>query len=208
MGTYAEPVARIGERVLKRLFIAVFTTLLLALGACSGGSAASAPTATPSSEPPAAAPATASPSTALNPAVPANECLSGRYRLVRFVGVGERGTYGTGEGGDVIVTFNNGSYLLRGGGKEPIKLTLAGQTARLLVNGTISGNYQPQDDRASFTVGRSTGNATFRVGKVKKSVPMSEVGNVLAPDGDAGLSCANNALIVTLHDIRLEFGKI
>src|SRR4029450_4844468 len=94
LGTYAEPVARIGERVLKRLFIAVFTTLLLALGACSGGSAASAPTATPSSEPPAAAPATASPSTALNPAVPANECLSGRYRLCVFLacGVGGRAT--------------------------------------------------------------------------------------------------------------------
>ena len=29
------------------------------------------------------------------------ECLNGRYRLVRFVGVGEKGTYGTGEGGDV-----------------------------------------------------------------------------------------------------------
>jgi hypothetical protein len=142
-----------------------------------------------------------------------SQCLSGSYRLIRFVGVEERGveergTYGTGEGGDVTVTFNNGSYLLRGAGKEPIKLTLAGQTARLLVNGTISGDYQLQGDRASFTVGQSTGNATLRVGKAKKSVPMSEVGNVLAPDGDAGLSCANNALIVTLHDIRLEFGKI
>jgi hypothetical protein len=37
---------------------------------------------------------------------------------------------------------------------------------------------------------------------------MSQVGNVLAPDGEAGLSCANNALIVTLRDVRLELGKI
>jgi hypothetical protein len=198
-----------GEMIMKRLFVALVTTLLLALAGCTGDSAASAPTSAPSSAPPApAAPATASPSASSGPAVPVSQCLSGSYRLIRFVGVEERGTYGTGEGGDVTVTFNNGSYLLRGAGKEPIKLTLAGQTARLLVNGTISGNYQLQDDRASFTVGRSTGNATFSVGKVKKSVPMSEVGNVLAPDGDAGLSCANNALIVTLHDIRLEFGKI
>jgi hypothetical protein len=194
---------------MKRLFVAVLTTLLLALVGCSGNSAASAPTLTPSSALPAsAAPDTASPSASSSPAVPVSQCLSGSYRLIRFVGVGERGTYGTGEGGDVTVTFNNGSYQLRGAGAEPIKLTLAGRTARLLVNGTISGNYQLQGDRASFTVGGSTGNATFSVGKVKKSVPMSEVGNVLAPDGDAGLSCANNALIVTLHDIRLEFGKI
>jgi hypothetical protein len=190
-------------RIMKRLFVAVLTTLLLALAGCSGNSAASAPT---SSAPPAsAAPATASPSAS---AESVSQCLRGSYRLIRFVGVEERGTYGTGEGGDVTVTFNNGSYLLRGAGKEPIKLTLAGQTARLLVNGTISGDYQLQGDRASFTVGQSTGSATLRVGKAKKSVPMSEVGNVLAPDGDAGLSCANNALIVTLHDIRLEFGKI
>jgi hypothetical protein len=194
---------------MKRLFVAVLTTSLLALAGCSGNSAGSAPTSTPNSAPPAsAAPATASPSASPSLAVPVSQCLSGSYRLIRFVGVGERGAYGTGEGGDVTVTFNNGSYLLRGAGKEPIKLTLAGQSARLLVNGTISGDYQLQGDRASFTVGQSSGNATFRVGKVKKSVPMSEVGNVLAPDGDAGLSCANNALIVTLDDIRLEFGKI
>jgi hypothetical protein len=37
---------------------------------------------------------------------------------------------------------------------------------------------------------------------------MSDVGRVLAPDGEAGLSCANNALIVTLQDMRLELGKI
>jgi len=137
-----------------------------------------------------------------------SQCLSGRYRLVRFVGVGDKERFGTGEGGDVTITFNEGLYLLRGAGKDPIKLTLAGQTASLLVNGTISGDYQLQGDRATFTVGESSGNATLSVGKVKESVPMSQVGNVLAPDGEAGLSCANNALIVTLRDVRLELGKI
>jgi hypothetical protein len=194
---------------MKRLFVAVLATLLLALAGCSGDSAASAPTSMPSSAPPAsAASAAASPSGSTSPAVPGGQCLSGSYRLIRFVGVGEQGTYGTGEGGDLDVTFDNGSYLLRGAGAEPIRLTLAGQTARLLVNGAISGEYQLQGDRANFTVGQSTGNATFRVGKIKKSVPMSEVGNVLAQNDDAGLSCANNALVVTLDDIRLEFGKI
>ncbi|MFL6045862.1 MAG: hypothetical protein ACJ72M_12170, partial [Propionibacteriaceae bacterium] len=95
---------------MKRLCIAVLTTLLVALAGCSGDSA-SGPTLMPSS---AAPPATVGPSTSPIPAVPVNECLSGRYRLVRFAGVGERGSYGTGEGGDVTVTFNNGSYLLSG----------------------------------------------------------------------------------------------
>jgi hypothetical protein len=136
------------------------------------------------------------------------KCLNGRYRLVRFVGVGEKGTYGTGQGGDVTVTFDNGTYLLRGAGKDPIKLTLAGQAAGLLVNGSVGGDYQLQGDKASFTVGKSTGSATLQVGPAKKSLAISEVANVLAPDGEASLSCANDALIVTLQDVRLELGKV
>ncbi|HEU4908338.1 MAG TPA: hypothetical protein VFT17_05700 [Propionibacteriaceae bacterium] len=193
---------------MKRLSIAVLTTLLLALAGCSANSDASSPTPTPSNAPPASNGPNASPSSPASAAAPVSQCLTGRSRLIRFVGVGERGTYGTGEGGDVTVTFNGGSYVLSGAGKDPIKLTLAGQTAGLLVDGTISGNYQLQGDRATFTVGESSGDATLNVGKVKQSVPISDVGKVLAPDGEAGLSCANNALIVTLQDMRLELGKI
>jgi hypothetical protein len=98
--------------------------------------------------------------------------------------------------------------LLRGAGKDPIKLTLAGQTADLLVDGTISGKYRVQGDKATFTVGESTGSATLSVGSSKRSVSIADVGSVLAPDGKAVLSCANDALIVTLQDVRLEFGKV
>ena len=189
---------------MKRLFVAVAATLLLASAGCSGA-AASGPS-TPTSAPP-PSPNAPNPS-ASPPASSVKKCLSGRYRLVRFVGVGEKGTYGTGQGGDVTVTFDNGTYLLRGAGKDPIKLTLGGQTAGLLVNGSVGGDYQLQGDRASFTVGKSTGSATLQVGPVKKSLPISEVANVLAPDGEAGLSCANDALIVSLQDVRLELGKV
>jgi uncharacterized lipoprotein NlpE involved in copper resistance len=193
---------------MKRLVVAALSTLLLALAGCSANSDASNPTRTPSAAPPASTGPNASTSSSASAAAPVSQCLTGRNRLIRFVGVGERGSYGTGEGGDVTVTFNGDSYVLNGAGKDPIKLTLAGQTAGLLVNGTISGNYQLQGDRATFTVGESSGDATLSVGKVKQSVPMSDVGKVLAPDGEAGLSCANNALIVTLQDLRLELGKI
>jgi hypothetical protein len=191
---------------MKRLFVAVAASLLLASGGCSGA-AASGPS-TPTSAPPQAASPDAPNPSASAPASSVQECLNGRYRLVRFVGAGEKGTYGTGQGGDVTVTFDNGTYLLRGAGKDPIKLTLAGKTAGLLVNGSVGGDYQLQGDRASFTVGKSTGSATLQVGPVKKSLPISEVANVLAPDGEAGLSCANDALIVTLQDVRLELGKV
>ena len=188
---------------MKRLVVATLATLLLGLAGCSSDSAASSPTSPEAS----ASPHLSGPSTQ-SPSMSVSECLSGQYRLVRFVGVGEKGTYGTGQGGDVTVAFNNGSYTLRGAGKDPIKLMLAGQTAGLLVNGTVSGDYQLEGDRARFTVGESTGSATLRLGRVKESLPISDVANVLAPDGEATLACADNALIVTLQDVRLELGKV
>jgi len=146
---------------MKRLLVAVAATLLLALAGCSGESAATGPS-TPTSPPSeAAAPDGSSPSASTSSPM-LSDCLNGRYRLVRFVGVGEKGTYGTGQGGDVTVTFDNGSYRLRGAGKDPIKLTLAGQNAGLLVDGTIGGSYQLHGDRASFTVARAPALPRFR----------------------------------------------
>ena len=75
------------------------------------------------------------------------------------------------------------------------------------MDGTISGDYRVAGDKATFTVGESTGSATLTAGSSKESVSIAEVGNVLAPDGEAGLACTNDALIVTLQDVRLELGK-
>jgi hypothetical protein len=194
---------------MKRLWVAMLATAVLVLAGCSDGSAASGPASTPASAPPAsAAPDISSPSSSPSSAVPAGQCPRGGYRLVRFVGVGDKRTFGTGEGGDVTVSFNNGSYLLHGGGKEPIKLTLAGQSADLLVDGTISGDLHVAGDEATYTVGESTGSATLSIGWLQESVTMEQVSSVLAADGEAGLACADDALIVTLQDVRLELGKI
>jgi hypothetical protein len=192
---------------MKRLFAAVLATALLALAGCSGDSDASSPSS-PASEPAApAAPDAASPSPSLS-AVPVEECVRGRYRLMRFVALGEAGSYGAGQDGDVTVSFDDDSYTLDGAGRDPIKLTLAGQQAGLLLNGTISGDYRLAGDRASFTVGQSSGSATLNVGRLKKSLPMSQLANAVASDGEATVACASNALIVTLPDARLELGRV
>jgi hypothetical protein len=187
------------------LHLVVAAALILEVAGCS-----SSPSASDSPSQPTAAATRSDPKVAAAPAsaTPDTNCLNGRYELNRFVGVGTRGTYGTGEGGDVIITFDNGSYLLRGAGKDPIKLTLAGQTADLLVDGTLSGDHRVAGNKATFTVGESTGSARLIMGSSKESVPMEQVGTVLAPNGEARLECADDALIVTLQDVRLEFGKV
>ena len=66
-----------------------------------------------------------------------------------------------------------------------------------------------EGDKANFTVGKSRGSPpTLNVGNEKQPQPMAEVASVLAPDGQATLACAKNALIVTLQDVRLELGKV
>ncbi|HEX3197224.1 MAG TPA: hypothetical protein VHR39_06665 [Propionibacteriaceae bacterium] len=192
---------------MRRLHLIAATALVLAVAGCSGSQSAG-DTPSPAEPESSAIASSSTPTAAPSSATPVADCLNGRYRLVRFVGVGEKGTFGTGEGGDVAVTFKNGSYMLRGAGKDPIKLTLAGRTADLLVDGTIGGDYRVEGDTATFTMGESTGSATLTVGSSKESVSIADVGKVLAPDGEAGLSCANDALIVTLQDVRLQFGKV
>jgi hypothetical protein len=186
---------------MRRLFFVVGAALMLAVAGCSSSPSAGN---TPSPSPP----TSSAPATTPAAAAPDATCLNGRYQLVRFDGVGDRKRYGTGEGGDVTITFAAGSYLLHGAGKDPIKLTLAGLNADLLVNGTISGDHRVTGNQAILTVGGSTGSMTLSKGWLKESVPMEQVGSVLATNSEAELACANDALILTLQDVRLEFGKV
>ena len=192
---------------MRRLFLVALAALMMAVTGCSGSPSAGD---TPSPPQPESSAATSYPTSTATPApaAPAADCLDGRYRLVRFVGAGDKGPFGTGEGGDVAVTFDDGAYVLRGAGKDPIKLTLAGQTGDLLVDGSISGDYRVEGSKATFTLGEGTGSATLAVGSSNESVSMAQVGSVLAPDGEARLACANDSLIVTLQDVRLELGQV
>jgi hypothetical protein len=192
---------------MRRLLLVALAILTMAVAGCSG-SPSVGDTLSPTQPESSATTSHSTPTATPAPAAPVADCLDGRYRLVRFVGVGDRGTFGTGEGGDVAVTFDDGAYVLRGAGKDPIKLTLAGQTADLLVDGSISGGYRVAGTKATFTLGKGTGSATLSVASSKESVSIEQVGDVLAPDGEAGLACANDALIVTLEDVRLELGRV
>ena len=147
----------------------VATALMLAVAGCSSSPSAGD---TPSPmEPTSSATSEQSNAAAPSSATPDANCLD--WALSSWFGSSasvKRGPIGTGEGGDVTVTFDNGSYVLRGAGKDPIKLTLAGQTADLLVDGTISGDYRVEGNKATFTVGESTGSATLSIGSSKESV--------------------------------------
>ena len=192
---------------MRRLLLVALAILTAAVAGCSG-SRSTGDTPSPTRLESSAAPSDPTPTVTPAPAAPAANCLDGRYRLVRIVGVGNTSILGTGEGGDVAVTFDDGAYVLRGAGEDPIKLTRAGLTGDLLVDGSISGDYRVEGTQAIFTLREGTGSATLSVGPLEESVSMAQVGNTLTENGEAGLACANDALILTLQDVRLELGRV
>jgi hypothetical protein len=203
------------DSTMKRVALALGGLLVLAITACS----ADAPL-TKTTESPAARASTpqntatlegATPADSAEPTpgsvTPASSCLSGHYRLARFVGVGGNATYGAGEGGDVTVAFGSGTYELKGAGKKPITVTLAGQQASLLVAGTISGVHRAAGDKADFTIRQAKGSATLTAGGQTRTLTMDDIGNVLGLTGSGTLACSPGLLAVTLDNVRLEFEK-
>jgi hypothetical protein len=161
-------------------------------------------TATPGGATPASSSGGATPGTI----TPASDCLTGTYRLARFVAVSYKATYGTGEGGDVTVTFTQGSYRLKGAGKKPITLAFAGQQGSLLVAGSIGGDYKATGDKADFTIRRASGSGRLTALGKSRTLAMKEVGNVLGLTGSGTLGCSPKLLTVTLDNVRLELEKV
>jgi len=181
------------------------TLALLAVTACSNSSEPvdQRPSASTSASATSASPA----GTPSDQTGPATDCLTGRYRLARFVGIGDRATFGTGDGGDVVVTFNQGTYELSGAGKKPITLTLAGQQAKLTVDGTLQGSYTVNGNMATFRAGEAEGSARLTAAGQTQILKMPDVANVLAPQGSAVLACSGERMAIATGQIRLELER-
>ena len=139
--------------------------------------------------------------------VPGADCLTGTWRLVRFIGLGASATYGTGQGGDVTVTFDNGTYALVGKGEKPIRVNLAGESGELRIDGTAKGTYAPDGGEMAFTIDEATGQGTLVSGDQRQTLPMSSIAKVVAPSGKATLACPRSVLAIALPDVRLELER-
>lgn len=189
----------------RTLGLTAATAALLAVAACSSSSESvdQLPSPSPSAPATSASPAgTPSVNTAA-----AADCLTGRYRLARFVGIGDRATFGTGDGGDVVVTFNQGTYELSGAGEKPITVTLAGQQAKLTVDGTLQGSYTVDGNMATFRAGQAKGSARLTAAGQTQTLKTPDVVKVLAPHGSAVLACSGERIAIATGQIRLELER-
>ena len=122
---------------MSKLAAIVAAVVVMTLAGCSNG-----PEPDPGQTPEFTGQPTESTSASPTPSTkPAADCLDGEYRLDRFVAVNDQASFGTGEGGDVRMGFDDKTYTLTGAGQDPITLTLAGQQGTLLVDGSIDGTY-------------------------------------------------------------------
>jgi hypothetical protein len=192
----------------------VAAAVLIVLAGCSNGTPTPAATSTApvtdGSDPQAASPsalATAAPQSTSTALIPGANCLTGTWRLVRFIGLGEMSTYGTGQGGDVTVTFDDGAYTLVGQGKKPIRVNLAGESADLRIDGTVKGTYQPDGESMAFTIGEATGQGTLESGDQRETLPMASIAKVVAPSGKATIACPDKVLLIALPTVRLELER-
>ena len=199
----------------RRAAALVLAGAALTLAACSG-SAGSAPSAAPSAA--ASTPATTEPSSSPAPTtsaspslatLPASECLTGDWRLVRFVGASDQAdqTYGTGQGGDVSVRFRGDGYTVSGAGEKPMTITLGGRTAQLRVDGRAEGTYALSGDTATFTQRSASGSGTLAAGGQSQKLSMQQVTRVVGLSGEGRIACTADAMTVTLTTVRLELGR-
>jgi hypothetical protein len=200
--------------MIKRASIVV-CGLLLAATACSVRTPPTQPTQSAATDSPTpqitATPGGATPAGSSAPTpgtvTPASDCLTGSYRLARFVGVAGNATFGTGEGGDVTITFGTGTYQLKGAGKKPISLRLAGQQGSLRVAGSAAGDYQASGDKADFTIRQASGRGTLTAAGRSRTLAMKDVANVLGLTGSGTLACSPKLLTITMENVRLELTK-
>jgi hypothetical protein len=187
---------------MKRWAVAVAGAALVLAG-CSASD--QAPSTTPTAPEPTPSAATASASTGQPSTSPSADagasgapCPSGQpagsYRLTGFAGQSQSGL-GHGTGGDVTVTFTDGTYRMVAKGDEPMIMEIPDQASgKLYVKGTIDGSYDKSGAVRTFTVGSAKGTAYLTNAEGRAEVEFGQLTKVIGLDGEFAVACQGDRL--------------
>jgi hypothetical protein len=187
---------------MRRWALAVAGAALVVAG-CSGTTGQSAPSAStaapaPSdaSEPsaPPTAPPTADPSgSAAKSACPAGQ-PAGTYRIKQFAGQ-SNSALGHGTGGDIMVTFRDGTYVMSSDGKDPMAMEVGDKAAgQLYMDGTITGTAGRSGGVRPFTVESAKGTAYVVNSEGRATVRFDQLAKVIGLDGKFAVACQGDRL--------------
>lgn len=183
-------------RTPTRTALAALATVLLVAGCSSATPATTAATPPPS---PTTAPVTSTPPTSTPEQTPtqATTCPTGAYSLASIKATGVNGATGSGTGGDLKVTFSEGKYQITGQGKEPVKLSIAGQSGSLFFTGSLDGTYSGASSSLTFAYTAGSGTVRLESNGKSQSLTIPQLAKVLAPQGRGSAVCSANAATVT-----------
>jgi hypothetical protein len=193
-------------QILNRLCGTVAVALSLTLAGCSARPEAPAPPPAATSAPASVQPTTPGPAPETGPTGPAPDCLDGGYRVEEFRATGADGSTAAGAGGDLTMTFDAGAFVMASKGTDPATITIAGDTDELVLNGELTGSYERADgDQVRFTFGEGTGTAQLRDAKgVERAISVKQVARVLAPAGEATVTCGADELTLENEQLTLQ----
>ncbi len=119
---------------------------------------------------------------------------SGTYALEAFAGR-SNSSLGHGKGGDITMTFANGSYRIVGKGKDPMAMTVADKAAGdLYVNGTIAGSYDKSGAVRTFAVHSAKGTAYITNADGRAQIGFDQLAKVIGLDGEFAVACQGDRL--------------
>ena len=165
----------------------------------TGAAESSAATTPATTGPVPSAPGTATPGTAAPGTSPSGgPCPagqpSGTYDLKEFAGQANS-ALGHGKGGDITVTFTNGSYRVEGSGKQPMAMTVADKAAGdLYVKGTIDGSYEKSGSVRTFAVDSAKGTAYVTNDEGRAPIEFAQLAKVIGLEGKFALACQGDRL--------------
>jgi hypothetical protein len=121
---------------------------------------------------------------------------SGTYHLAEFAGQANS-ALGHGKGGDITVTFTNGSYRLAGAGKQPMAMTVSDKaTGDLYVKGAIDGSYDTSGPVRTFAVDSAKGTAYVSNDEGRAQIEFAQLAQVIGLQGEFALACRGNRLVL------------
>lgn len=150
------------------------------------------------------APATSTPEQ--TPTAIAN-CPTGVYSITSLKATGLNGTIGSGTGGDLKVAFTDGKYRITGQGKEPVKLSIAGQSGSLFFDGSLDGTYSGAASGLTFAYTSGSGTVKLESNGKSQSLSIPQLAKVLAPTGKGSAECSAGTATVTGGGVTFDLSR-
>jgi hypothetical protein len=93
------------------------------------------------------------------------------------------------------VTFTDGSYRLKGAGRQPMAMTVSDKAAGdLYVKGSIAGSYDTSGSVRTFAVNSAKGTAYVTNDEGKAQIDFAQLAKVIGLQGEFAVACGGGRL--------------